>query len=326
LRLLFNFSGCELLKSESTRLKNLNLYYNSKEFEVLNTIEFTSARKKSSIFVREDNYIKMYIKGADSEMLSIISNNSPPEFTSQAKNFVDLFSKQGYRTLIVGMRIFTEEEFKIIMEELKEVRQSAAENKEFLLEAVEKMIEKDIFCLGATIVEDKLQDFVPETIRDLRLAGIKIWMLTGDKIDTAENIGKSCNLISEELKIFKITNEQGFTFNDFLSKFEEYLNKYNVTLDDYRVADKSSSPKKLPEYSLMIDLKQTTGDFKNKEYRKEFIKISKFAKSVICSRCSPNQKSEVVNMIRNSDNNLVTLSIGDGGNDVPMIIEAHIGK
>jgi len=267
----------------------------------------------------------MYIKGADSEMLSIISQNSPSQFTEQAKNFVNLFSKQGYRTLIVGMRIFEDEEFRILMEELTKVRLSVSENKNKLLKEIEEKFEKDVYCLGATIVEDKLQDFVPETIRDLRLAGIKIWMLTGDKIETAENIGKSCNLISEELKIFKITNEPNFLFNDFINKFNEYLSKNNVTLDDYQANLKSYSQKQLPEYSIMIDLKQTTDDLKKENYKKAFVEISKYAKSVICSRCSPNQKSEVVKLIKESDKKIITLSIGDGGNDVPMITEAHIG-
>lgn len=267
----------------------------------------------------------MYIKGADSEMLPIISPNCPREFGEQAKYFVDLFSKQGYRTLVVAMRIFNEEEYKYISEQLTEVRLSASENKGKLLSAVEKEIEKDVYCLGATIVEDKLQDNVPETIRDLRLAGIKVWMLTGDKIDTAENIGKSCNLISQELQIFKITNQPGFFFADFVKKFEDYLLKNGLTFEEYEEAIKGKENRKLPEYCVMIDLKETSKDFIKEEWQREFVRISKYAKSVICSRCSPNEKSKVVKMIKESDSKLVTLSIGDGGNDVPMITEAHIG-
>jgi len=314
-----------LLKSESTKEKKLNIYKEVKSFKILNVIEFTSERKKSSVFVQDGEYIKMYVKGADSEMFPIISRDSPPEFTEQANNFVNFFSKLGYRTLVIGMRIFTKKEFDLLMEELKNVRLSVSEKKNEMLKEVEKKIEKDVYCLGATIVEDKLQDSVPETIRDLRLAGIKIWMLTGDKIDTAENIGKSCNLISEELKIFKITNEPNFTFDNFLDKFEDYLKKNNLTLKDYEIALRSTSPKKLPEYSIMIDLKETINNFEDLHYKTEFIKISKYAKSVICSRCSPNQKSQVVKMMKENDKKIITLSIGDGGNDVPMITEAHIG-
>ena len=268
----------------------------------------------------------MYIKGADSEMLPIISEKCPKEFKGQSQNFVDLFSKQGYRTLIVAMRIFSEEEYKFVAEQLTEVRLSAAPNKAELLTIIEKQIEKDVFCLGATIVEDKLQDNVPETIRDLRLAGIKVWMLTGDKIDTAENIGKSCNLISQELQIFKITNQSGFFFADFVNKFDEYLLKHGFSYEEYEEAVRSNNDRKLPEYCVMIDLKETTKDFAKVEWQREFVRISKYAKSVICSRCSPNEKSKVVKMIKESNSKLVTLSIGDGGNDVPMITEAHIGN
>ncbi len=267
----------------------------------------------------------MYIKGADSIILPLISAKSPKEFTEQAKNFVDLFSKQGYRTLIVGMRIFSEAEYDALALELTQVRLSAAPNKNELMIKIENKIEKEIYCLGATIVEDKLQDLVPETIRDLRLAGIKVWMLTGDKIETAENIGKSCNLISSELQIFKITNDPGFCFSDFVMKFDEYLKRNQVCYEDYVRAQEANENRKLPEYCVMIDLKGNENEFKEKQWKDEFIRISKFAKSVICSRCSPSDKSQVVKMIMDSDSKLVTLSIGDGGNDVPMITEANIG-
>lgn len=320
--------GCSLLKSQSTREKKLNLYNEEKTFEILNVIEFTSDRKKSSIIVREGEYIKLYVKGADSEMFPIMSSDSNPEFKKQVSQFVDLFSKLGYRTLIVGMKIFEEEEYKILNERLFEINKIVGKEKVGLLDDIYKELEKNIYCLGATVVEDKLQDLVPETIRDLRFAGIKIWMLTGDKIDTAENIGKSCNLISEELQLFKVTNQPHFTFDNFLHKFEEYLNKKGLSFDDFKhtISLKSNKIIRLPEYSILIDLKETKADFLDSNKKNKFIEISKYAKSVICSRCSPGQKSEIVAMIKRSEESLITLSIGDGGNDVPMITEANIGK
>ena len=78
------------------------------------------------------------------------------------------------------------------------------EDKDKKVAEVYATVENNIFLLGTTIVEDKLQDKVPETIRDLRLGGIKIWMLTGDKMNTAYNIGLSCNLISKNMKTFSI--------------------------------------------------------------------------------------------------------------------------
>lgn len=318
--------GCTLLKSQSTREKKIRLYEQDTAFEVLNVIEFTSDRKKSSIIVRDGEYIKLYIKGADSEMLPIITPDCNPEFKKQASQFVDVFSRLGYRTLIVGMKIFEEEEHRILNERLNEINKVVGDEKNKLLDQIYKEIEQDIYCLGSTIVEDKLQDSVPETIRDLRLSGIKVWMLTGDKIDTAENIGKSCNLISEELQLFKITNQPQYTFTDFVKKFEDYLKKKGVQFEEYKANDLDHASKNLPEYSILIDLKETKADFLDINKKMKFIEISKYAKSVICSRCSPGQKSEVVGMIKRSDSSLITLSIGDGGNDVPMITVAHIGN
>ena len=93
-------------------------------------------------------------------------------------------------------------------------------------------IENNLKLLGATIFEDKLQDKVSETIKELRLTGIKIWVLTGDKADTTENVALSCNLISLELKIFKILNgeNEDEILNDkqILNKeFNKFINEYN---------------------------------------------------------------------------------------------------
>ena len=316
-----SFIGCELMKSESTKEKKLKISNEEKTFEILHTIEFTSDRKKSSIIVRDGEFIKLYIKGADSEMVPILHRDVFQNFKDQSSEFIELFSRLGYRTLMVGMKIFSKEEFKELNDKYTHLSMSVDSDKQTKMDLLNKEYEKDIYLLGSTIVEDKLQDGVPDTIRDLRLAAIKIWMLTGDKIDTAENIGKSCNLINDNLKLFKVTNQINYTFDDFVKNFNTFLQQNDITIEDFR----ENTKKNLPEFSILIDLKETKNDFLDLRKLKTFVEISKNAKSVICSRCSPGQKSEVVKMIKESDDKLVTLSIGDGGNDVPMITEAHIG-
>lgn len=312
--------GCELRKSFNNNEKVLCIAGVEKKFEILNTIEFTSDRKKSSIIVKDGDSYKLYIKGADSMIYSILSKDNPPEFMEQCQKYVDLFSKKGYRTLLVGMRILDEKEYL----EWNELHKNAGLN---LLKKAEKLddsykkMESNIHLLGATIVEDKLQDEVPETIRDLRLAGIKVWMLTGDKIDTAENIAKSCNLISEELTVFKIPGEDFKTFDQFVRKFNEYLIKKQIDLDN-----PTDASQRMPDYSLIVDFFFLFETFKDLSKKYAFVRIAKYAQSVICSRCSPKQKAEVVKIMKEYDSNLVTLSIGDGGNDVSMIMEAHIGN
>ena len=105
--------------------------------------------------------------------------------------------------MFVAMKVISNKEYSTFAKELNEALMSLSNKDEKVNEACEK-IEKNLYLIGTTIVEDKLQDKVPETIRDLRLAEIKIWMLTGDKMNTAYNIGLSCNLISKDMKTFNI--------------------------------------------------------------------------------------------------------------------------
>jgi len=312
--------GCVLRKSDTNNEKVLFVAGSEKKYQILNSIEFTSERKKSSIIVKEDNKIKLYIKGADSMMYPILSKENKPEFIHQAERYVDLFSKQGYRTLLVGMRVLDEKEYTDWLEIYKIANLNLTKKAEKLEEAYELM-ESNIHLLGATIVEDKLQENVPETIRDLRLAKIKIWMLTGDKIDTAENIAKSCNLISEELKVFKIPSDYFQTFEKFIINFNDYLVKNQIDLEN-----NEETKKNIIDYSIIVDFYYLFETFKDLNKKIAFVKIAKYARSVICSRCSPRQKAEIVKLMKEFDKELVTLAIGDGGNDVSMIMEAHIGK
>lgn len=312
--------GCELKKSYNTNEKIVNVAGIEKRFQILNTIEFNSDRKKSSIIVKENDQIKLYIKGADSMMYPILSKENRPEFIEQASRYIDLFSKKGYRTLLVGMKVLDQKEYDDWNEIFKSANLNLINKAENLRKAHE-IIESNIHLLGATIVEDKLQDEVPETIKDLRLGDIKIWMLTGDKIDTAENIAKSCNLISEELIVFKIPSDYFPNFESFVRNFNDYLTREQIDLDDF-----ADTEKRIMKYSIIVDFLYLFETFKDLSKKWAFVRIAKYAQSVICSRCSPNQKAEVVKMMKEFDKNLVTLSIGDGGNDVSMIMEAHIGN
>ena len=81
-------------------------------------------------------------------------------------------------------------------------------NREKEVEKVCDKFEQNLQLVGATAVEDRLQDDVPQTIHSLQAAGIKIWMLTGDKLETAENIGHSCKLINNDMIIKRLSNEE----------------------------------------------------------------------------------------------------------------------
>ena len=282
-----------------------------KEFEVLNVLEFNSDRKRMSIILKDGNQIKLYIKGADTEILKKLSKETNQVFLAQANRYVDYFSKYGYRTLLVGMKVLDQDEYDDWKKRFKEAGLDLA-NKKALTEERMSEIETDCYLLGATIVEDRLQDQVPESIRDLRLAGIKIWMLTGDKFNTALNIGLSCNLISNSLEIFKVKGEDGEDLKKLSKEFGKFSAKYE-------------SSNQTKSYGIVIDSTALTVILKDENKTKLFLDIAFDAASVICCRVTPLQKAEVVRVMKDYKPEAVTLAIGDGGNDVSMIMEAHIG-
>ena len=163
--------------------------------------------------------------------------------------------------------------------------------------------------LGGTAVEDKLQDNVPETIKEIRSAGIKMWVLTGDKLDTAKNIAISCKLFKEDMKIMEI--KEHATVDGLKSQLKVMLND-NVFKDD------------LINVGLLIGGEELEKIFADNELLNLFFELSVNCLSVVCSRVSPKQKGQLVNLIKSTER-AVTLAIGDGANDVGMINEANVG-
>ena len=401
----------------SNKLREIRIGDLIQTFDVLNVLNFSSERKRMSIIIKDKNgIIKLYCKGADSEIMKRMSKTSKDNIYS---NFtikcVDKLSCKGYRSLLFAYKIIREEDYIKWNNELKNSEMNLAK-KGKLVDKCYDQIEQELELIGATIVEDKLQDLVPETIKDLRMSGIKIWVLTGDKVDTAENIALSCNLISKNQKIFRIYLGQSETersnnkktpeiekffkeFNDFKKKnrirnsiisnikysqdsshlnsnpnsinnksisnlkilnqenkniignnnknskclnpnsiisYNNLLNKSNSisqSIDQLFPQIKSTAniiPSSLkilepPPFSIIIESPLLTLIFSNKKETNSFLKIASKASSVICCRVSPLQKSLVVQEVKNYDKKAITLAIGDGGNDVSMIMEAHLG-
>ena len=256
-------------------------------------------------------------KGADSVIEKRLSEKSNKEILAQSKYYVDKFSAQGLRTLFIAMKLLSQNEYDIFNKELNEAMMSI-EDKEKKVNLVYDKIEQNLFLIGTTIVEDKLQEKVPETIRDLRLAHIKVWMLTGDKMNTAYNIGLSCNLINREMKTFNIkgieskkNEERSKVILDFAKEFQRFKGGFDSM--------------NTPQYGILVDEKALLTLEEDLEIQRIFLDIAKDAVAVICCRVSPLQKSQVVKMMKNYNPFSKTLAIGDGGNDVSMIMEAHIG-
>jgi phospholipid-transporting ATPase len=303
--------GYVYTKSDSNVVRKVNIAGKERQFELLNLIEFNSDRKRLSVVVRDNDKIKLYIKGADTEIKKKLSKNTRSQFLDQANTYVEYFSNKGFRTLFVAMKLLDEKEYEEWNKKFYEANMNLNDKKK-ALDKVYDEIESNVNLLGATIVEDRLQDMVPETIRDLRLAGIKIWMLTGDKMDTAYNIGLSCNLISKELTNFKICGEKGDKPSKLTNEYNEFLKKYSDSI----------SP---PAFSILVDATALAMILKSKEAVIDFLNIASRAISVLCCRVTPLQKSDVVRIMKEYNPLATTLAVGDGGNDVSMIMEAHIG-
>ena len=324
--------GWELIESGSTSIKRIKLGNNDNniiDFERLELIEFSSDRKRETVIVKEkDNenaVIKLYIKGADSIIEERLSKNTPKNILNQCKYYVNKFSVLGFRTLFIAMKILSQEEYNKFSSDLKEAQMSL-ENKDEKVAEVYNSNKKNLILLGATIVEDKLQDLVPETIRDLRLAKVKVWMLTGDKMNTAYNIGLSCNLISKKMKTFNIKGKEKKVNQELEDINKEERNQVIVDFaKEYQGFKNNFDSMSKPSFGILVDEKALLTVGQDDEIQKIFLDIAKDAETVICCRVSPLQKSQVVKMMKNYDNKGITLAIGDGGNDVPMIMEAHIG-
>jgi phospholipid-translocating ATPase len=301
----------------------LNIMGEERTFKVLNTLEFNSTRKRMSAIIRmPDNKIILYCKGADSMIYSRLKRGEQSELRRTTAEHLEMFAREGLRTLCIAQKVLGEEEYQTWNRE-HEIAAAAITDREDKLESVSDLIERDLTLLGGTAIEDRLQEGVPDTIALLADAGIKLWVLTGDKVETAINIGFSCNLLNNdmELIVLKIEDEQISSAEEELDK---HLASFNMTgSDEELVAAKKTHEPPAPTHAIVID-----GDslklVLDEQLRQKFLLLCKQCKSVLCCRVSPAQKAAVVSMVK-SGLDVMTLSVGDGANDVAMIQEADVG-
>ncbi|RIB10327.1 hypothetical protein C2G38_2106365 [Gigaspora rosea] len=291
------------------RPKSVNVRINGvdDEYEILSICEFNSTRKRMSTVVRgPDGKITLYCKGADTVILERLGDDNP--FVEQTLQHLEEYATEGLRTLCIAMREVSEEEYRV-WSTVYEKASTTLVNRQDELDKAAEMIEKNLFLLGATAIEDKLQDGVPETIHTLQQAGIKIWVLTGDRQETAINIGLSCKLINEEMTLITVNEESHWETKEFLEK--------RIHSVKGRV-----NPETEP-LALVID-GRTLGFALEKEIEGTFLELATMCKAVICCRVSPLQKALVVKLVKRHLK-AILLAIGDGANDVPMIQAAHVG-
>ncbi|XP_022336878.2 phospholipid-transporting ATPase IF-like isoform X6 [Crassostrea virginica] len=278
-----------------------------RRYKLLHVLEFDATRKRMSVIIQKENdEIVLLCKGAETAVLKIGISGEIDKTNQHIHDYAVL----GLRTLALGKRVFSPSEYESVDKMLTEAR-NAMENREDKLNEAFQAIEKDLHIMGATAVEDRLQDGVPETITTLRRAGIKVWVLTGDKEETAVNISYSAGHIHDGMEELRVTK---VTCTDHTKCGEE------ITKNIHRCASRSSSSQ---QFVLIVDGFSLT--FALSEHTEMFRKLCQMCAAVLCCRMSPLQKAEVVKLMKVASHTPVTAAIGDGANDVSMIQEAHVG-
>lgn len=267
------------------------------------------------MIIRDKGKIYLYSKGADSVMMPRIKFDADSltdmDLQKQTEDNLHRFASDGLRVLIVGYKEISEEKFERFMEKYDSLRISKAKNREDEIDKLFDDMERNLNLVGCTAIEDKLQDGVPQTIGLLRDAGINIWMLTGDKMETAIEIAKSCNLFDDSM------TELLFAY-DSLELLQQTLDSELKYLELKELFDEKE------DISVVVDGNTLQLIFKDPKVTNNFFKLCRASKSVVCCRVSPKQKSDIVDNYMTTQKG-ICIAIGDGANDVPMIMQAHIG-
>lgn len=310
------------------------------EFKVLETIEFDSTRKRMSIIVRgPGGQVVVYSKGADSIMFGRLANDARTKAEQEALGMdLDAFAATGLRTLVMCAKTVPEDEYADWSNRYRDAK-TALEDRDTKMEALADEMERGFHIVGASAIEDRLQLGVPETIVKLKDAGIKVWVLTGDKLETALNIGASCGLLADEMAPFFIID--GGSPEEVAKQLESSaagMTARRTGADEGEIlkfAIVITGPALtflLPAEANELDDLCPDGTKRwtpvtisaHEELELKFVALAKQCGAVLCCRVSPLQKAKIVNVIKRREK-CVSLAIGDGANDVSMIKTAHIG-
>uniref|UniRef100_H9GC97 Phospholipid-transporting ATPase n=1 Tax=Anolis carolinensis TaxID=28377 RepID=H9GC97_ANOCA len=279
-------------------------------FQRLHILPFDSTRKRMSVVVKHPilNRIVVYTKGADSVMMDLLqkeptgnenTDKNRKKMQERTQRHLDDYASKGLRTLCIAMKILSDEEYEEWLQGHFLAESSIENREELLLESAERL-ENNLILLG----ELERKKWLTEESKTLK-SGINIWMLTGDKRETAVNIAYSCKLLESTDQLFVLKS-----------------NKRRSTIA-LRISASAHVKKPQFSYALVIDgptLKFALHD----RVQKKFLELTASVRGVICCRATPVQKSQIVTLVR-KERKVMTLAIGDGANDVSMIKLADVG-
>ena len=298
------------------------------QFRILHLFPFSSETKRMGIVVQsvETGEVVFYEKGADVKMAPIVQRN---DWLEEECNTM---GREGLRTLVIGRKRLTSEQYALFQKEYEAASVAVHGRNEAMQDVIGRCLESDLELLGITGVEDKLQEQVRTTLETLRHAGIKIWMLTGDKVETAKCIATSSRLFSRNQMIYEI---QGVEDTDEAERHLDALLGDNVSaVSENVIGLRRADSEVLPTHNrsaqgtsgrvLVIDGASLQMYMEDRELAAYFFKVACALPAVVCCRCTPTQKAEVARQIQRHTRKRVAC-IGDGGNDVSMIQAANVG-
>ncbi|KAL0225811.1 hypothetical protein P9112_013135 [Eukaryota sp. TZLM1-RC] len=290
-----DFVGLSLVDRDLTTITLQNRFGKSFGFEVLYVFPFTSERKRMGIIVRNTatGKVTYYQKGADVVMAKIVNQN---EWLDEE---VGNMAREGLRTLVFAKKDLSEAQLTYFANKYSEAKASIKDRQAKVNESLVEL-EQGMELLAISGVEDKLQDNVRATLELLRNANVKVWMLTGDKVETATCIAVSARLAARSHVLFTFTSRNVSQARKRLDQFRAVCRRACLIIDGA---------------SLAICLEC---------FPEEFVAVASQAPAVCCCRCSPQQKADVVNLVKTFKKKCC-LSIGDGNNDCPMIRAADFG-
>ncbi|KAK6228487.1 hypothetical protein QUC31_006128 [Theobroma cacao] len=291
-------------------------------FNVLGLHEFDSDRKRMSVILGfPDKSVKLFVKGADTSMFSVIERSLNVNIIRTTEAHLHSYSSSGLRTLVVGMRELSTSEFEV-WHSAFETASTALMGRASLLRKVASNIENNLCVLGASGIEDKLQKGVPEAIESLRTAGIKVWVLTGDKQETAISIGYSSKLLTSKMTQFIINSNSKESCRKSLED-AIIMSKKLMTISDTANNAGGTSGAGLTPVALIIDGTSLVYIL-DSELEETLFQLACNCSVVLCCRVAPLQKAGIVALVKNRTSDM-TLAIGDGANDVSMIQMADVG-
>ncbi|XP_024882501.1 probable phospholipid-transporting ATPase VD [Temnothorax curvispinosus] len=315
-------------------------------FEILHVLPFDSNRKCMSVLLRHPHTgeIVLYSKGADTTMLpALLSSDENVIASTSIQQYLQSYARQGLRTLVMAKKTLTAQEYETWRQKHDEA-ELATENRERRIRDSYAMLESHLTLLGVTGIEDKLQAGVPETMAALVAAGIVVWVLTGDKPETAVNVAYSAQLFSPAMQLLQLQARSKSVAEALIHGYLESARKENVNnghpqpdmmgitdpADMYnrdsaeRDAHRIGSPWPR-QRALVVDGKTLTVILDPRSgLIGPFLELTKMCSSVLACRATPLQKAYIVRIVK-KQLGMRTLAIGDGANDVSMIQTADVG-